>query len=255
MSAAPRHDARRIVALLCRTSDPGPEGAEGTRELAELLDGRTIGSFTDSGARRYEDDLREARGCLLEAGGQIDDALHAGEVPILLAAECTVALGTLPVVIRHRPEARVLWLDAHADFNTPASTTSGHLGGRSLAGACGLWATGFAGVLDPARVVMHGVRDVEALERVALDRLGVHLATDATQLAGLAVFVHVDLDVLDPDVLPSRLPAPGGLTPDGLRSFLARVAASCDIVGAQITSHVPGHAGMVADAIAPLLRG
>ncbi len=248
------YDRRRVVALLCRTSDPGPEGAEGARELAELLDGRTIGSFVDSGSRRYTDDLRDARGCLLEAGGQVDDALDAGEVPIVLAGECTVALGTLPVVMRHRPEARVLWLDAHADFNTPVSTTSGYLAGMSLAGACGLWNSGFDGELDPAQVVMYGVRDVDAPERVALDRLGVHLITESGPLAGMAVFVHLDLDVLDPDVLPSRFPAPGGLTPEGLRSFLTEVAATCEIIGAEITAPVPGHGEMVADAIAPLLR-
>ncbi|MDX6704485.1 MAG: arginase [Solirubrobacteraceae bacterium] len=43
-------------------------------------------------------------------------------MPILLAAECSVCVSTLPVLVRHRPAARVLWLDAHGDFNTPQTS-------------------------------------------------------------------------------------------------------------------------------------
>ena len=49
---------------------------------------------------------------------------------------------TLPTVLRHVPEARVVWLDAHGDFNTPATTPSGFLGGMCLAAACGRWDAG-----------------------------------------------------------------------------------------------------------------
>ncbi|MBA3326945.1 MAG: arginase family protein [Solirubrobacterales bacterium] len=244
---------RRIVALLCRTSDRGPEGARGAAELAELLDARSIGSLSDPHDGAFREDLRDSHGCLLEAGGQIDDALDAGEVPVLLAGDCSIAISTLPVIARHRPDAHVLWIDAHGDFNTPATTSSDYLGGMSLAGACGLWNTGFEGAVDPARVVMHGVRDVQGGERVALDTRGVHVIGDARPLAGHAVFVHLDLDVLDPQVMPARFPAPGGLTPTALRRLLADVAGTCEIVGAEVTSHVPGHSEMAADVIAPLL--
>ena len=61
----------------------------------------------------------------------MDDALAAGEVPVLLAPECSIALTTLPAVAGHRPDAKVLWLDAHGDFNTPQTTASGYLGGMA----------------------------------------------------------------------------------------------------------------------------
>jgi arginase family enzyme len=244
---------RQVVGLLCRTSDRGREAAEGTRELAELLDARIVGSPGEPRTATWEEDLRDSRGCLLEAGGQVDDALDAGRVPILLAGECSVAVSTLPVVLRNNPAARVLWLDAHGDFNTPATTASGYLGGMCLAGACGLWDTGFGAGVEPARVIMHGVRELDGAERVALDRSGVHRVEDPAQLEGLELFVHVDLDVLDPLSFPASFPAPGGLTPVGLRAFLAAAAAAGTIVGAEITSAAPGHGEVAADAIAPLL--
>jgi arginase len=244
---------RQVVGLLCRTSDRGREAAEGARELADLLGARLVGSPGEPRDGTWDEDLRDSFGCLLEAGGQVDDALDAGRVPILLAGECSVAVATLPVVARHRPDARVLWLDAHGDFNTPETTGSAYLGGMCLAGACGLWDTGFGTGPEPARVIMHGVRDLDGGERVALDRCGVHRVEDPAQLAGLELFVHVDLDVLDPSAFPARFPAPGGLSPAALRAFLERVTAVAGLVGAEITSTAPGHGELAADAIAPLL--
>ena len=244
---------RPVTALLCRTSDRGPQAAAGTRELAELLGARIVGSPGEPRSTGWEDDLADSRGCLLEAGGQVDDGFAAGRRPILLAGECSISVATLPVVVGHHPAARVLWLDAHGDFNTPATTASGYLGGMCLAGACGLWDTDFGAGLDPARVIMHGVRD-EAGERVALDRCGVYRLEEPAQLAGMTLFVHLDLDVLDPEVFPASYPAAGGLSPRALRELLAQVVRVADVVGAEITAAAPGYGEVAADAIAPLLE-
>jgi arginase family enzyme len=244
---------RQVVGLLCRTSDRGREAAEGARELADLLGARLVGSPGQPRAGTWEEDLRDSYGCLLEAGGQVDDALDAGRMPILVAGECSVAVATLPVLARHHPDARVLWLDAHGDFNPPETTGSGYLGGMCLAGACGLWDTGFGAGPEPARVIMYGVRDLDGGERVALDRCGVHRVEDPAQLEGLELFVHVDLDVLDPLAFPASFPAPGGLSPPALRAFLEQATAVSGLVGAEITAAAPGHGEAAAAAIAPLL--
>jgi arginase family enzyme len=244
---------RQIAALLCRTSERGADAAAGTQELAQRLGARIIGSPGEPRAGDHRDDLRDARGCLLEAAGQIDDALDAGRIPILLAGECSVAVSTLPLVVSRRPGVRVLWLDAHPDFNTPDTSASGYLGGMCLAGACGLWDTGFGAGLDPARVIMFGVRDVDGPERVALDRTGVHRLGDPAQLEGMELFVHLDLDVLDPEFHPAGVPAPLGLSPAALLEVLSYVAAEATLVGAQITAAAPGYSQVAADAIAPLL--
>jgi hypothetical protein len=54
-------------------------------------------------------------------------------------------------------------------------------------------------------------------------------------------------------MFPARFPVPAGLTPNALREFLEGVLGVCTVVGAQITSAAPGHAAVVAEAIAPLL--
>ena len=245
---------RQITALLCRTSERDEQAAAGTRELAQLLGARIIGSPGEPrAAASHLDDLRDGHGCLLEAGGQIDDALEAGRVPILLAGECTICVSTLPVVVRRRPGVRVLWLDAHPDFTTPQPSASGYVGGMCLAGACGLWDTGFGAGLDPARVIMFGVRDVDGPERVALDRCGVHRLGEPAQLEGMELFVHIDLDVLDPEFHPASVPAPLGLAPRALFEVLSYVADEATLVGAQITAAAPGYGQVAADAIAPLL--
>jgi arginase len=253
-----------VIALACRTSDRDGRGSEGAVALAAELaarlgtQARTIGSPGEARAGGWEDDLHDSRGCLLEAGGQLEDALSGGRYPVLTASDCSICLATLPLLARLRPDADVLWLDAHGDFNTPETTPSGFLGGMCLAGACGQWDTGFGGDLDPARVIMCGVRDVDAGERVLLDTRGVGLVEAPSDLAelvaGRALFVHLDLDVLDPGVLPATFPAPGGLSDGGLRTLLAEVAASAQLVGAEITSMiVPERARRVATIVEPLL--
>ncbi|MEO8690049.1 MAG: arginase family protein [Solirubrobacteraceae bacterium] len=236
-----------VVALRCRTSDRTPGGVRGVDALAARLarllgvEARLIGSPGDGRAASWEDDLRDSRGCLLEAGGQVDDALTAGDFPVLLASDCSICMTTLPTVLRHRPETRIVWLDAHGDFNTPATTTSGFLGGMCLAAACGRWDAGLGvdGPIDPARVVMTGVRDLEGGERVELERAGVGTAAPEALPGALedeAIFVHLDLDVLDPSVLPAQFPAPDGLSSEGLRDLLAELAEGSRVVGLEITA-------------------
>jgi arginase len=114
-----------LVGMLCRTSDRSPAGAAGTEALTAELAGRVgvearmIGSPGEAKAADWGDDLRDSRGCILEAGGQVDDALAEGNYPVLVASDCSVCLTTLPAVVRHHPGATILWLDAHGDFNTP----------------------------------------------------------------------------------------------------------------------------------------
>ena len=58
----------------------------------------------------------------------------------------------------------------------------------------------------------------------------------ANLLEGKRVFVHLDLDVLDPSVLPAQFPAPGGLSDGGLRTLLDEIGARADLVGCEITA-------------------
>ena len=102
-----------VVALRCRTSDRTAGGCRGAEALAPRLgrllgvEPRLIGSPGEPRPGDFAADLRDSRGCLLEAGGQVDDAMTDGRFPVLLASDCSICITTLPTVLRHHPEARI----------------------------------------------------------------------------------------------------------------------------------------------------
>jgi arginase len=259
-----------VIALLCRTADRTPGAVRGAQTLAPLIgkrlgvEPRTIGTPAEPRASGYDEDLRESRGCLLEAGGQIDDALSGGRVPVLAAADCSIAVTTLPVALRHRPDAKVLWLDAHGDFNTPDTSGSGYLGGMSLAGACGEWDAGLGDAIDAGRLVLAGVRDLDDAERELLERsaatvIGASvvetLVAVKNALDGAPVFIHLDLDVIDPEEFPTAFPAPGGLSSDKLYDLMEAVAEDSELVGIEVTAfEAPSDQDELADAAETAMR-
>jgi arginase len=259
-----------LVALVCRTADRTPGAVRGVQTLAPLIgkrlgvEPRTIGTPAEPRASGYEDDLRDSRGCLLEAGGQVEDALTGGRVPVLAAADCSIAVTTLPAALRHRPDARVLWLDAHGDYNTPDSSGSGYLGGMCLAGACGEWDAGLGETIAAERLVLAGVRDLDDGERELLERsdatvIGASvvetLVAVKNALDGAPVFIHLDLDVLDPEEFPAAVPAPGGLSSDKLYDLMEAVADDSELVGIEVTAfEAPNDADELADAAETAMR-
>lgn len=241
------------TALLCRTSDRTAEGALGAVALSALTGARQIGTPATPRIGGWREDLADSRGCLLEAGGQVDDAMSAGRRPLLFAGDCSIAVSTLPVVLRHRPDAWICWIDAHADFNTPDISPSGFLGGMPLAAACGLWDSGFGAGVDPARVAMLGVRDIDGAERVLLDTHGVGRPEGPEALTDLPVFLHLDLDVLDPGSMPAQFPAPDGWDFADLYDALEALVAGSELLGVEITSAHPAHVDEIFAALQPLL--
>ena len=240
-----------LIAHRCRTSDRTPGAALGVEELAPLVgkrlgrEPRDIGTPSDPRIGDWREDLTGSRGCLLEAGGQVDDALSGGNAPVLLAGECSIAITTLSAALRNRPDAKVLWLDAHGDYNTPETSGSGYLGGMCLAAACGVWDAGLAEPIDPARVILAGVRDLDARERELLEEspatvIGASLETlvyTQNALDRSPVFVHLDLDVMDPESFPhTQVPAPDGLAADKLYDLLEAVAGECEVIGLEVTA-------------------
>ncbi|WP_396624960.1 arginase family protein [Luteitalea sp.] len=197
----------------------------------------------------------------------LDQAMTRGARPVTALTRCAAALATLPVVVRHRPDACVVWLDAHADLNTPDTTGTGYLGGMALAGAAGAWASGLGAGLPFGQVVLVGVRDVDPAEQRVMDtsglafvRVGPRVADDLrAAVAGRPVYVHVDCDVLEPDLVPTDYSAPGGLTLGQLRE-VADALAEGEVIGVEIaefesTWHDGGHPvspAPVVEALEPL---
>jgi len=136
----------------------------------------------------------------------------------------------------------LVWIDAHADFNTPETTLSGMLGGMPVAIAAGMCLTrlrlkvGLDPALPTKYIVMAGLRDVDPLEQELLDRsqcemisvddiknLSDNLNKQMERLSRLTeiIYIHIDMDVLDPkEVLGHSLTAPEGPTSKELAAAL-----------------------------------
>ena len=197
-------------------------------------------------------------------------AVAAERFPLILAGNCGSALGTVSGLRSATPHdsspVGVIWLDAHADFHTPDTTTSGFLDGTALAtltGQCWHALTsaipGFLPVSD-AHVVLVGARDIDPAEelrlagsrviRVEATRLraegagntgSLHDAlTELTRRNVARVYLHIDLDVHDPaDAQANQYAAPGGLAPSTVRDLVTAVAGRFEIVAAALTAYDP----------------
>lgn len=178
----------------------------------------------------------------------VRSAQGAGRFPVVLAGNCASAVGTV-AGLGGGPATGVLWFDAHADFNTPDTSTSAFLDGMAVAiltGEC--WtaaATQTAGLL-PVReqnVLLVGARDMDEEEARRVDAsvmtvLPPGRAREAAAVQDAIVasiggadrlYVHVDLDVLDPDRVGR---ANGFAAADGLS-----VEEVLDVLGAAAKSH------------------
>jgi arginase len=183
-------------------------------------------------------------------------ASEAGRFPLVLSGNCNSALGTLSGLTPAR--RATFWFDAHGDYNTPETTTSGFLDGMGLAIATGTcWqrlattVPGF-GAIEPERTFLLGARDLDPPEKVVLEGSGVtpvavdRIPADLPELLATAPlddcagYIHLDLDVLDPRVgRANELAVPDGLSVAQLTAAIAAVRARVPLRAAAITSYAP----------------
>jgi arginase len=213
-----------VSCLRARTSDRTDGAGQGAEALARALGGEIVGSPEPGEPRPWEGDLESSRPVLEEA------ARRAAEPGVITASDCTICLGTFPAVAAREPDVRFLWLDAHGDFNTPETTESGFLGGMCLAGAAGRWDAGIDAPVDPARIHLVGVRDLDPAEREEVAAAGLRIGVPQDG----PIYVHLDCDVLDPSVARSQFPVPGGLNLEGLQALLAAIRDR--LVGVEVTA-------------------
>jgi len=154
--------------------------------------------------------------------------LKAGRLPVLLGGDHCLAIGSISAIARHCREARrklrVLWLDAHADFNTNLLTPSGNTHGMPVACLCGNGPQALTGIggttpaINPKWVRQIGIRSVDAGEKRLvheadlevfdmryIDEMGMRQAMElalATIDTNTHLHVSFDVDFLDPDIAP-----------------------------------------------------
>ncbi len=152
----------------------------------------------------------------------------------------------------------VLWLDAHGDLNTPQSSPSKHFHGmplRALLGESDPFVLQHAfSKLNPEQVILGGTRDLDKAEKAYISNNQIEVVTppnidhvvDKVLLKGHShVYIHIDLDVLDPSSFPHLLlPIPGGVLIETLLKQLNQIVREIPLVGASIVEYVPdGNSG------------
>jgi arginase family enzyme len=114
-----------------------------------------------------------------------------------------------------------------------------------LAAAAGEWDAGLGDPLPADRIVLAGIRDLDPGERELLERSPATVIGASTvetlvavknALDGAPIFVHLDLDVLDPEDFPAAVPAPNGLHPDKLYDLMDSVLEDSELLGLEVTN-------------------
>ncbi|HRO51879.1 MAG TPA: arginase [Alicycliphilus sp.] len=180
-------------------------------------------------------------------------ALQAGRLPLLMGGDHCLAIGSISAVARHCSargrRLKVLWFDAHADANTPASSPSGNLHGMPVACLLGhgpaqlTQLAGAAAALQAQQITLVGVRSVDAIEKSFVNTLGIEvydmrsideLGMRAVMQAALAdvdenthLHLSFDMDGLDPTIAPGvGTPVRGGPTYRETQLFMEMLADS-----------------------------
>lgn len=193
---------------------------------------------------------------------KVQAAVSGGEFPLVLSGNCNTSVGTLAGASSEG--LGIVWLDAHADFNTPETTTTGFSDNMGLAIALGhCWRAMAGGVpgfcpVAEENVVLVGVREVEPAEQERLDASGVSvIGADRIEEGGLRrtlgvaletlkarvdrVYVHLDLDVLDAEGVgkANEFAPEGGLSAEELQSALNMVRERFAVTACGIASYDP----------------
>jgi arginase len=232
--------------------------------LGEAL--RSAGRMPDVVTVRHDGEPPAEVATAFELDGIVSEwvrqTLDEGGFPLVLSGNCnTAAIGT---VSGAGPEdLGIVWFDAHGEFNTPETTTTGFIDGMGLAIAVGrCWKAMAAGVpgfsaVPEENVVMVGVRDADPAEQArlyasevavvgadAIERQGLRAlagALDELKARASRVYVHLDVDVLDARRAgrANQFAVGGGPDADELQAMLGMVRERFEVVAAGIASYDP----------------
>jgi arginase len=198
---------------------------------------------------------------------QVEAALEAGSIPIILGGDHSIAIGSVAGLAsyyrKHEQRVGVIWFDAHGDMNTPESSPSGNIHGMPFAAILGHGAhelthiSGFAPKVHPEDCVLIGARSVDPDEAVALKASGIRVVTmreldergmsavmdEAMWLASrrtAGFHVTMDMDFVDPDYAPGvGTPVPGGPTYRESHLAMEKVADSGKMLSFELTEVNP----------------
>ena len=165
--------------------------------------------------------------------------IAAGQVPLVLSGDCTTSLGVVAGLQRAGLDPGLVWFDGHGDVQTPETSTSGYLGGmplRQLVGGADRTVAERLGMrsVPEQEVVLVDARaldppEAEFLAGSEIRRVPVEDAD--TTLPRRPVYLHLDVDVVDPRDMPGLLfPAPDGPGLPAVAAAVRQVLASCEVL-------------------------
>jgi arginase len=162
----------------------------------------------------------------------LEIAMALPDRPVVLGGCCCAHLGAIEALSQRYERLGVIWIDAHGDLNTPATSPSGNAWGMPLRMAID------SGAVDAKDVALIGARNLDPPEEEFIRERGVR---SEPQLDGVdAVYVAVDGDGLAPGELAVFFPEPGGPSLDDIERLLGEAAAQTTIAGI-------GFSGLLAD--------
>lgn len=261
-----------------RGVDMGPSAVRYTdlREKIEKL-GHTVEDAGNVSVPFREDAARGAQrgarylGAITEVcadvAARVRAALEAGQIPVVLGGDHALAAGSIAGAAAHLAASGqrlgVVWVDAHGDLNTPATSRSGNVHGMPLAALLGNGDKAMASIGGPqgaikgSDVALVGLRDLDQSERAhirkwnlsaftmrALDERGVRAVMEdaigvATKSTG-GLWVSFDMDVIDPDEAPGvGTPVAGGITYREAHLALEMLADTGKLVGLDVVEVNP----------------
>jgi arginase len=197
---------------------------------------------------------------------EVRAAMEAGEFPLVLSGNCNTAVGTLGGIGPYG--SGIVWFDAHADFNTPETTTTGFTDGMGIAITVGhCWSAMAASIPDfhplaETNVMLVGTRDASRAEQKRLDDSEVVVVeADLVKRKGLPealaaalhtlrsrverVYIHLDVDVLDAEQVgpANEFAVRGGLTQEELEEAISMIRERFTVAAAGIASYDPAFDG------------
>jgi arginase len=152
--------------------------------------------------------------------------------PLVLGGCCCSHVGAVRGLAARHDRLGLVWLDAHGDLNTPASSPSGNAWGMPLRMLLD------GGTVVPELVALVGARNLDPPEQAYIDEIGLPIGeggVDQVLERVDCVYVALDADVLEPGEVEAFMPEPGGPSLDELEGLLSLLGARAAIVGAGVT--------------------
>lgn len=210
----------------------------------------------------FEDELTAVAEVNHQVKTYVQKAQSDNRLPILVCGNCINAHGVIAALGAAR--TGVIWFDAHGDFNTPESSPSGFLDGMALASATGrchrdYWRRLAAGEVVPdSHILLAGIRDLDTSEEELLNGADVAVvraealnanggralidALDALRSTVEDVYVHFDVDALDPEVTPGvEYKSAGGLSLDQVERAVEWIGERFRIRAAALSAFSPDY--------------